>query len=292
MNDDKNIGQITGSEIVEDTIGRQYHIDLAPGEVAGTVFLVGDPARAKKVSEHFDTVTLSRHNREFLSFTGTITGFHGRSIPVTVLSTGIGTDNVEICMVELSRITPDTVTLIRLGSCGGLQDHTRVGDLVISTGAVRLENTSLFFVDSGYPAVAHHEVVLALTGACQKLGFKYHVGLTAAASGFYGAQGRKIEKFPLKFPDLPDQLRKRKVLNFEMESSTLFTLSQLWGIRSGTICTVYANRFTGDFITPELKVSAEDNCIKAGLEAGRILQWMDGNKKSSKYWAPELPDSQ
>ncbi|MHA2294905.1 MAG: nucleoside phosphorylase [Candidatus Hodarchaeales archaeon] len=293
MSDDKNIGQIIGSEVVEDAVGRQYHIDLAPGEVAETIFLVGDPARAKKVSEHFNTVSLSRHNREFISFTGTIHGYDSHDIPVTTISTGIGSDNVEICMIELSRIISENnrAIIIRLGSCGGLQDYTKVGDLVVSTAAIRLENTSDFFVEPCYPAVAHHEVVLALSSACQKLGFQYHIGLTASSSGFYGAQGRKIEKFPLRFPELPDQLRARRVLNFEMESSALFTLAQLWGVRSGTICAVYVNRFTGNFISPEQKIIAEQHCIKAGLEAARFLHWMDKKKGSNRYWALKSPDN-
>lgn len=292
MSDDKDIGKILGSEVVENAVGRQYHIDLAPGEVANTIFLVGDPKRAKKVSKHFNTVTLSRHNREFLSYTGIISSHDDQDIPVTVLSTGIGTDNVEICMIELSRIVPDAVScIIRIGSSGGLQDYTRVGDLVVSTGSVRLENTSDFFVDSGYPALAHHEIVLALSSACQELSFQYHVGLTASASGFYGAQGRNIEQFPLRFPKLPDYLRKRRVLNFEMESSVLFTLAQLWGVRSGTICAVYANRFTGDFISPEQKIVAEEHCIKAGLEAARLIHRMDKINGSNRYWTIKSLDN-
>ncbi|MHA1448559.1 MAG: nucleoside phosphorylase, partial [Candidatus Hodarchaeales archaeon] len=243
--------------------------------------------RAKKVAEQFDEIQSSRKNREFHSFTGSVKGYGNDNLPLTVISTGIGNDNIEICLIELSRITKNPV-VIRIGSCGGLQDFIGVGDLVVSTGSVRLENTSLFFVESGYPAVAHHEIVLAMITACQRLGTRYHAGLTAAGSGFYGAQGRKIEKFPLRYPELPNLLRERNVLNFEMESSTLFTLAQLWGIRAGTVCAVYANRFTDEFISPEQKVTAERTCINAGIETAKILQWMDMQKGTEKYWIPEL----
>ena len=275
---------IKGSEIVETESGRQYHIDLAPGEVAPYVILVGDPARADKVKDFFDdgSIKVSRRNREFVSHTGTYKG-----IPITVLATGIGTSNIEICLIELSRVIEPELVL-RVGSCGALQPYMENGDLVISTGAVRLEDTSLYFVDDNYPSVAHYEVVLALLEASKE--YPHHIGLTAAASGFYGAQGREVPGFPVKNPDLQEELAKRNVVNFEMESSTLFTLCSIKGWRSGTICAVYANRPKGTFITADQKPLAEKRVIEAGLEACRILHKMDNLKKEhgTKYYYPSL----
>jgi uridine phosphorylase len=161
-----------------------------------------------------------------------------------------------------------------------------VGDLVISTGAVRLENTSTFFVTEGYPAVAHYETVLALVSAAEQLGYPYHIGLTASASGFYGAQGRKIPGIPLRNPGLQEEMAQANVANFEMESSTLFTLCTLKGVRAGTVCAVYASRPHDKFIDPELKSKAEEACIKTGLEAFKILDKMDRAKRArnNKYW--------
>ena len=160
------------------TGSRQYHIALERGELAEYVLLVGDPGRVPKVAKRFDEVTLERSNREITTATGTY-----RGMPLSVMSTGMGTDNVEIVLAEVIEIA-DHPTFIRVGSSGALQPEIALGDLVISIGAVRLENTTDFYVHPGYPAIAHREVVWALEAACRQLGFSHHVGLTATASGF------------------------------------------------------------------------------------------------------------
>ena len=280
----ENSLNINNSEIVEDQEKRQYHIGLAPGEVANTVLLVGDPKRAEKVAKYFDLIRVSKSVREFNSFTGTF-----KNIPITVISTGIGTSNVEIAVIELSRIfenSDEIPTLIRVGSSGSLQSNIDIGDLVISTGAVRLENTSSNFVEMSYPAVANFEVVTALITSAERKSFSYHVGITATASGFYGAQGRELERFPVKDPNLPDRLAKQNVLNFEMESSTLFTLASLANFKAGTVCAINANRPAKTFITDKGKQEAETKAIECGLEAVVILKQMEQVKKIGKkrYW--------
>lgn len=275
---------ITGSEIVETESKRQYHIDLAPGEVAPFILLVGDPARASFVKDFFDkdSVRVFRTNREFITFTGTY-----KSLPVSVMSTGIGPSNIEIALIELSRIVEPSI-IIRVGSCGALKPEMELGDPVISSGAVRLEDTSLRFVDESYPSIAHHEAVLALIEAAKDE--KYHVGITAATSGFYGAQGREVPGFPVQDPELPDRLARRNVINFEMESSTMFTLSSLKGWRSGTICTVYANRPKGSFIRDDQKVGAMNKIVQIALDACFNIQNMDSRRKKQKsdYYYPSL----
>lgn len=274
---------ITGSEVVADAEQRQYHIALAPGEVASTILLVGDPARAKRVAKLFDTVELERSYREFVTCTGTYKGMR-----LSVMATGIGPSNVEIAMVELSHVRPpdEPFTLIRVGTCGGLQPEVNVGDLVISTGAVRLEDTSLYFVDPNYPSVADYEVVNALIYSASKLDTSYHVGLTGSGSGFYGAQGRQIPNFPVKDPSIPEQLAERGVKNFEMESSTLFTMATLAGFRAGTVCVVYASRPQGTFVTDDMKEKAERQAIECGLGAAVALAQMDALKheRNQTFW--------
>ena len=178
--------------------------------------------------------------------------------------------------------------MIRIGSCGGLQKEIKLGDLVISTGAVRLENTSSFFVPESYPAVAHHEVVTALLYSCDGLGLRHHAGITASAPGFYGAQSRKVPGFPPRDPDLPGSMAKIGVKNFEMEISALLTLASLGKIRAGAVCAVYAQRNHNKFITPKQKDLAELHCIQAGLAAFDKLADMDGWKKKhkKKHWHP------
>lgn len=245
---------------------RQYHIGLERGELAEHILLVGDPGRVAKVASRWDTVELERSNREITTATGTYRGMR-----VSCMSTGMGPDNVEIVLAEVIEIT-DAPALIRIGSSGALQPEIDLGDLIVSIGAVRLENTTDFYVHPGYPAIAHRDVVWALERACRDLGFTYHIGLTATASGFYAPQGRAMRTLPVRYPELADELRRQRVANLEMESSALFVLAHLAGLRSGTICAAYAQRTDGTFLDGAAKEAAEARCIDAGL-AGIHLLW-------------------
>jgi uridine phosphorylase len=257
------------AERILDSDGREYHIGLKQGEVARRILLVGDPARAQRVADRFDFVRLSRQCREFVTHTGELGGRE-----ISVMGTGIGCGNMEIAVIELLGCVSDPV-FIRVGSSGALQPEIRVGDLVVSTGSVRLESTSLGFVEEGYPAHAHHEATLALVSASAESGGTYHVGVTAAASGFYGLQGRVGNTIPPRFDDVPDRLAKQGVLNFEMETSTLFTLATLARVRAGAVCAVFADRTEGEFISDEVKHRAEDHAISVGLRAFDYVDAMD-----------------
>ena len=245
---------------------RQYHIGLQRGELAEYVLLVGDPGRVAKVAARWENVELERSNREITTATGTYRGMR-----LSCMSTGMGTDNVEIVLAEVMEIT-DAPTLVRVGSSGALQPEIALGELIVSTGAVRLENTTDFYVHPGFPAVAHRDVVWALEAACRALGIRYHVGLTATASGFYAPQGRAMRTLPVRYPELADELRRQRVANLEMESSALFVLAHLAGLRSGTVCAAYAQRTDGTFLEGAAKEAAEGRCIDAGL-AGIHLLW-------------------
>ncbi len=250
---------------------RQYHIALEQGELAEYILLVGDPGRVAKVASRWDDVELERSNREITTATGT-----HRGMRISCMSTGMGTDNVEIVLAEVMEIT-DQPTLVRIGSSGALQPEIGLGDLIVSTGAVRLENTTDFYVHPGFPAVAHRDVVWALETACHEGGHPYHVGLTATASGFYAPQGRQMRTLPVRYPELADELRRQRVANLEMESSALFVLAHLAGLRSGTICAAYAQRTDGTFLEGAAKEAAEARCIDAGL-AGIHLLWQVDTK--------------
>ena len=138
---------------------RQYHISLGPGELAEYILLPGDPDRTARIASRLDSIELERRHREF----ATVTGMY-RGERVSVVSTGIGTDNVEIVVAEILAIT-ERPTFIRVGSCGALQPEIGLGDLIISSGAVRLEATTSFFVHDGYPAIADYEAIVALVEA-------------------------------------------------------------------------------------------------------------------------------
>ena len=263
---------------------RQYHIDLGPGELAEYLLLPGDPDRTSRIARLLDDVELERRHREFASVTGTYRGQR-----VSIVSTGIGTDNVEIAMAEILAITTRP-TIIRVGSSGGLQPEMGLGDLVITSGAVRLETTTNWFVHDGYPAVADYEAVVALIEAAERLGHRYHVGLTATAPGFYGAQGRPIPQLPIRYPDLAEDMARQRVLNFEMEASAVLVLAGLARCRAGVVCAVYAQRTTGDFISGTAKDEAERACVETGLDALILLAGMDRTKEeaAAARWRPSL----
>ena len=263
---------------------RQYHIGLGPGELAEYILLPGDPDRTARIAARFDDVELERRNREFATVTGTYRGQR-----VSVVSTGIGTDNVEIVVAEVLAIT-QRPTFIRVGSCGALQPEIALGDVIISTGAVRLETTTSYFVHDGYPAVAHPEAVFALIEAAERVGVRAHVGITATAPGFFGAQGRPIPQLPIRYPDLAQELARQRVLNFEMEASALLILAGLARCRAGVVCGVFAQRTTGEFVSGAAKDRAESNCVETGLESITILAAMDQQREraGADRWRPSL----
>jgi uridine phosphorylase len=265
---------------------RQYHIALGPGELAEYILLPGDPDRTARIATRLDSIELERRNREFATVTGSYRGQR-----VSVVSTGIGTDNVEIVVAEILAIT-ERPTFIRVGSCGSLQPEIGLGDLIISSGAVRLEATTSFFVHDGYPAVADYEAVAALVEAANRLGHRAHVGITATAPGFFGAQGRPIPSLPIRYPDLAEEMARQRVLNFEMEASALLVLAGLARSRAGVVCAVYAQRTTGEFVAGAAKERAEAACVETGLEGLLILADMDRQRQAAAAdrWRPSLWD--
>ena len=262
---------------------RQYHIDLAPGEVADYILLPGDPDRSDHIAGMLDDIEVHRRHREFNSVTGT-----HRGLRISVVATGIGTDNVEIVMAEILAIAQGKPTFIRIGSCGVLREEIMLGDLVVTTAAVRLESTTSYYVDDGFPAVAHYGTVAALLEAAARTGQPAHLGLTATAPGFYGPQGRRIPQLPIRFPDLAERMAAQGVVNFEMEASAVLTLAALAGCRAGVVCTAFAQRTSGAFVTADQKQAAEAGLIDTGLEALHVLAEMDEHQARSGelHWRP------
>ncbi|MHC4599176.1 MAG: nucleoside phosphorylase [Planctomycetota bacterium] len=267
---------------VQDGEGRQYHIGLKPGELAPYVLFLGDPDRAERVASRLDAVELRRSNREFHTVTGTY-----RGLRISAMGTGIGCDNTEIAVIETCQVA-DRPTILRVGSCGSLRPEIEVGHLVVTSAAIRLESTSTFFVPEGYPAFAHHEVILALLRAGKDANTAVHLGITVTAAGFYGAQGRDIPGFPPRRPDLPEEMARAGAANFEMEASTLLSLAALRGFRAGAVCAVFANRPHDRFIPAGQKEKAEGEAIRTGLEALRILSKMDEARGTDPHWLPDF----
>jgi uridine phosphorylase len=245
--------------------GEQYHLELRSGDVADAVLLPGDPGRIERIAENWDDHALVADHREYRTITGTHDG-----TPISATSTGIGSPSAAIAVEELARVGAET--LVRVGSCGAIQPETDVGDLIITTGAVRQEGTSNEYVRPEYPAVADHAVVSALAAAAEQLGYTYHLGVTASTDSFYAGQSREgFGGFRGQGSEARiEELRRAGVLNFEMEASMLLTLAGIYGLRAGAICTVFADRTTGEFRT-----EGEGRAAEVASRAISLLAAMD-----------------
>lgn len=243
--------------------GLQYHIRLKNGDIPTSVLLPGDPARVDKIVQLWDESHEVAFNREYHTVKGVYKG-----VPIACTSTGIGSPAAAIAMEELSRI--GTKTFIRVGTCGSLQKNMKLGDVVITTGAVRLDGASRDYVIPEYPAVASYEVVEALIKAAANLKIPYHVGVTASTDTFYCGQGRPgyNDYFPSHKEHIFSDMQKAGVLNFEMEASCILTLASLFGVRAGAVCVVIANRVTNEF---DIRDEYEERPGKVASEAIRIL---------------------
>jgi uridine phosphorylase len=248
---------------------RQYHLELGEGDIESPVLLPGDPERVDVIAELWDDVEELAHHREYRTCSGMYS-----DEPIAVTSTGIGAPSAAIAVEELARIGVDS--FLRVGSCGAIQPEIDVGDLIITTGAVRQEGTSDEYVRGDYPAVAHDEVVTALVTAAERLGYEYHVGTTCSTDSFYAGQSRPgFDGFHAAGADeLIEELRSAGVLNFEMEASAILTLAGVYGLRAGAVCTVYANRVTGEFRTDGQRKAAETASLASALltEMDRIKE--------------------
>jgi len=257
--------------MTSDADDRQYHLEVTPGDVADTVLLPGDPDRVAVVTDRWDDAETVAEHREYRTATGTYEG-----APLSVTSTGIGSPSAAIAVEELARVGAET--FLRVGSCGALQPEMDVGDLVITTGAVRGEGTSEEYVREDYPAVADHAVVSALVAAAERLGYDYHCGVTMSTDSFYAGQAREgFEGFAAAGSEsLLDDLRAANVKNVEMEASSILTLANVYGLRAGAVCTVFANRTTGEFRT-----EGEGRAAEVGSLAAALLHEMDERRTES-----------
>jgi uridine phosphorylase len=254
---------------------KQYHISCGKGDLAEYLLVPGDPDRVPKIAQFWSSSREVSSHREFRSFTGKY-----KNVPISALSSGIGPACMAIVVNEASRIGVRTV--IRVGTTGAIQKDIDCGDVIISSGAVRLDCTSNCYIMPEYPATASYEVLLALIEAAEQLGIgDYHVGITATTADFYAGQNRPTKRDCGQLENLLPTLQKAGVLNFEMETATLYTLASLYGLRAGSVCAVQANRCLNQF-----KLGAgEENTIKIANEATRILhEWDKRKHKRGKRW--------
>jgi uridine phosphorylase len=257
------------SELPTDSRGRLYHIRVAPGELAPVVLTCGDPARARKIIARLESVSLVRRNREFLTATGT----YRKNIPVSVMATGIGPDNTAIAVIEAAQCARG-ITFIRLGSCGAIDERVRLGDLVISSAALRLDAVSDLYTPGERIVKPDRRVLAALKRAVSELGYPHHVGLTATTCDFYCGQGRCVPGFPSKGAiERFEMLKGCGALNLEMEMAAYFALARAstLNLKAGGVCAVYADRTRRSFGRASERHAAEARCIDVGLRAVEIL---------------------
>jgi len=242
--------------------GAQYHLHLAPGQIPATILMPGDPGRIRRMQATWDDGVELAFHREYRSARGKYKG-----VEIGAISSGIGAPSLEIATHEFATIGGKTV--IRVGTCGALRAEIAPGDLIVPLAAVRRDGTGEHYLPLEHPAFADPEVAMALVEACERLGFRYHVGIACSASSFYLGQERPVTGgfWQSGADGLIGDLRAAGVDCLEMECSTLFLLARLFGMRSGAILGAVANRETNAFGDN----GAEERTIAAANEAVVIL---------------------
>ena len=206
----------------------QYHINCKCGDVGRYVLLPGDPARSEKIAAHFDNARHISTNREYVVYTGTLDG-----VPVSVCSTGIGGPSTAIAVEELVHCGADT--FLRVGTCGGIATKVCGGDMVIATGAVRQDGTSLEYAPLRFPAVADFSVVTALVAAANLQNRPYHTGVVQSKDSFYGQHSPDTMPVAGQLTAQWEAWKRLGVLAREMEASTLFTVAAARNVRAGAV---------------------------------------------------------
>ena len=243
---------------------RQYHIQVAQGEVGRYVIMPGDPKRCVKIAQYFDDPVLIADNREYITYTGTLDG-----VKVSVTSTGIGGPSASIAMEKLCRCGADT--FVRIGTCGSMQTEVKSCDVVIATGAIRMEGTSKEYAPIEYPAVADLEVTNALVSAAKTKGFPYHAGVVECKDAFYGQH--EPEKMPVGYELLSkwEAWKMMGCLASEMESAAFFIAAGKLRVRAGSCFLVVANQEREKLGLENPVVHDTDMAIQAAVEAIRNL---------------------
>ena len=251
-----------------------YHLGLAAGDLAGARFalLPGDPDRVEGIARTppFEDARELACKREFRTWLGYV-----RGQPALVTSTGIGGPSTSIAVDELAQLGVDT--FIRVGSTGAIQPHIRVGDVVITTGAVRMDGASAHYAPIEYPAVADHGVVEALVRAARELKVRHHVGVTCSIDTFYPGQERGDSfsgYIPRHLRGITAEWRELNVLNYEMEAATLLTLCGAMGLRGGCVTGVVDR--AGGRITPRSLARGTRNAAHVAVAALELLIWERG----------------
>lgn len=215
--------------------GTQFHIGVKDGEVGEYVILPGDPKRCKQIAQYFDDAKEIADLREYTTYTGYLEG-----VKVSVASTGIGGPSAAIALQELQ--DAGAKYFIRLGTCGGMNLDVKGGDLIIATGAVRMEGTSKEYAPIEFPAVANFDIVNALVASAKKLQASYHVGVVQCKDSFYGQHEPQHMPVGYELENKWNAWLQLGCLGSEMESAALFSVASYLGVKCGTILLAVGNQ--------------------------------------------------
>ncbi|MBS6366794.1 MAG: uridine phosphorylase [Clostridiales bacterium] len=249
----------------------QFHTLLRRGDVGRYCILPGDPGRCELIAAQFDNPVRVAQNREYTTYTGTLFGQK-----VSVSSTGIGGPSAAIAMEELVAVGAEV--FLRVGTCGGIAPQVRPDDVVIATGAIRMEGTSREYAPIEYPAVADFEVTTALAEAAQRLGKPWHTGVVQCKDSFYGQHSPQRSPVAYMLLEKWEAWKKLGVLASEMESAALFVTAAALGVRCGTVLHVIWNQELEKLGAPQTESHDTSAAVEIAVEAIKQMIRRDQQK--------------
>lgn len=250
---------------------KQYHIQVGPGDVGRYVIMPGDPKRCAKIAKYLDNAELMADSREYVTYTGYLDG-----VKVSATSTGIGGPSASIAMEELVKSGADT--FVRIGTCGGMQLDVKSGDVIIATGAIRMEGTSKEYAPIEFPAVADLDITNALVQAAKEKNTSYHVGVVQCKDSFYGQHEPGIKPVSYELLNKWEAWKRMGCLASEMESAALFIVASYLRVRAGSCFLVVANQERETVGLENPVVHDTDLAIQVAIEAVRKLIKNDGER--------------
>ena len=248
---------------------KQYHIGIDSSHGAAYAILPGDPDRVEKIAAHLDEPRFLARNREYTSWIGSLKSAQGAACPVLVMSTGMGGPSTAIAVEELYQC--GVRNFIRVGTCGGMALPVCGGDLVIATGAIRMEGLSKEYVPVEFPAVANIDITNALIAAAQKTGANTHAGIVQSKDSFYGQHDPERMPAGAELRSKWDAWKKAGALASEMECAALFIVSQILGARTGAVLSVMWNQERARAGLDNPACADPDLAMRAAVEAVRML---------------------
>lgn len=244
--------------------GKQYHIQVGEGDVGKYVILPGDPKRCANIAKYFDSPMLMADSREYVTYTGYLDG-----VKVSATSTGIGGPSASIAMEELVKAGADT--FIRIGTCGGIQTDVKSGDVVIASGAVRMEGTSKEYAPIEFPAVPDIGLVNALIASAKDMSQAYHVGVVQCKDAFYGQHSPELMPVSYELLHKWEAWKRLGCVASEMESAALFVVASALHVLAASVFLVMANQEREKKGLSNPIVHNTDTAIRIAVEAVRKL---------------------